>query len=186
VLPAETGAPAAAEAAARRRGTAIHRLLEVLPLHPEARWPALAARLAGDDAAAALAEVAPLLRDPDLAPLFSGADVLAEVAVTAALDALGGRRILGRIDRLLVGPERVLAVDFKSNALVPDTPEAVPEGLSQQMGAYAAALAQVYPGRRIETAILWTATGRLMPLPDAVVQAALRRAPDLDAAGPGS
>ncbi len=31
-------------------------------------------------------------------------------------------------------------------------PEACPEGLLRQMGAYALALAQVYPGRRIETA----------------------------------
>ena len=41
---------------------------------------------------------------------------------------------------------------------------------------YAEALAQVYPGQRIETAILWTRTARLMPLPDALILAALRDA----------
>ena len=44
------------------------------------------------------------------------------------------------------------------------------------MGAYRAALAQIFPARRIETAILWTRAARLMPLPDALVAAALARA----------
>jgi ATP-dependent helicase/nuclease subunit A len=37
-------------------------------------------------------------------------------------------------------------------------------------------LGQVYPGRRIETAILWTRGPRLMPLPCDMVLAALQRA----------
>ena len=40
----------------------------------------------------------------------------------------------------------------------------------------AAALAQIYPDLRIETAILWTKTARLMPLDPEIVSAALRRA----------
>ena len=55
-------------------------------------------------------------------------DSLAEVAIAAPLDALGGP-ILGRLDRLIVSPDRVLAVDFKSNAVVPPAPEAVPDGI---------------------------------------------------------
>jgi ATP-dependent helicase/nuclease subunit A len=46
----------------------------------------------------------------------------------------------------------------------------------RQMGAYAHALALVYPGRRIETALLWTRTATLMRLPHALVSAALARA----------
>jgi ATP-dependent helicase/nuclease subunit A len=52
----------------------------------------------------------------------------------------------------------------------------VPEGILRQMGAYAAALAQIYPGRRIETAILWTKDAQLMPLDPDIVSAALARA----------
>ena len=44
------------------------------------------------------------------------------------------------------------------------------------MGAYAAALAPIWPGRRIETAILWTRTRRLVRLPADLTQAALGRA----------
>jgi ATP-dependent helicase/nuclease subunit A len=44
------------------------------------------------------------------------------------------------------------------------------------MGAYAVLLGQIYPDRKAEVAILWTATARLMPLPRALVMAALQRA----------
>jgi ATP-dependent helicase/nuclease subunit A len=41
------------------------------------------------------------------------------------------------------------------------------------MGAYAHALGQLYPEHRIDTAILWTRTATLMPLPHDLVTAAL-------------
>jgi hypothetical protein len=44
------------------------------------------------------------------------------------------------------------------------------------MGAYAHLLAQAHPGAVVETALLWTATGALMPLPPDVTAAALDRA----------
>jgi len=176
-LPGEAGAETEV---ALRQGRQLHLLLEHLPDWPEADWPGLAEHLlatgadAADtlEAAARLAEARRVLTAPDLAGLF-GPGALAEVEIAAALPDLGGRRIRGTIDRLLPGPGRVLAVDFKTNAMVPDRPETVPDGILRQMGAYAAALAQVYPGRRIETAILWTRGPRLMPLPDDLVMAAL-------------
>jgi len=52
----------------------------------------------------------------------------------------------------------------------------VPEGLLRQMGAYAAALAKIWPGRAIETGILWTERSSYMALPHDLVSAALARA----------
>jgi ATP-dependent helicase/nuclease subunit A len=69
----------------------------------------------------------------------------------------------------------VLAIDYKTNRVIPARPEDTPEGILRQMGAYAHALAQLYPGRQIETAILWTRQARLMPLPPDIVSAALSR-----------
>ncbi len=153
-------------AAALAHGTAVHRLLERLPgLSAEE-----AAAVGADPAARA--EALAVLAAPHLAHVFD-AEGLAEVAITADL---GGRRMLGAIDRLLVWPDRVLAVDFKTNRQVPAGPAEVPEGLLRQMGAYAAALAQVFPGRQVQTAILWTRTAALMPLPHDIVRAALDRA----------
>ena len=172
------------EAAAKARGEAIHRLLETLHARPAADWPRLAERiLAGHEGAEALlAEAVAVLGAPELAALF-GPGSRAEVELTAALPALGGARILGRVDRLVVAPDRVLAVDFKSNRAVPDRPEAVPEGILRQMGAYAAALAAIWPARAVETAIVWTRVPRLMPLPGPLVAAALARAGHLDPPG---
>jgi ATP-dependent helicase/nuclease subunit A len=176
VLPAET--EPALEQAALRRGRLLHRLLEHLPAMPaEQRHAAGSALLAqGEDAcdaaeaAALTAQVLAILSDPRMAPLF--AQGLAEVPVTGRI---GGRTFLGSIDRLVVTPTLVTALDFKSNRLVPDTPEGVPEGVLRQLGAYAALLEPLYPGRRVEVAILWTEGPRLMPLPRDLVMAALQR-----------
>ena len=63
-------------------------------------------------------------------------------------------------------------------------PQDVPEGLLRQMGAYAAMLQAIYPNRQIETAILWTRTAALMPIPrDLITQALTRAALDADAGG---
>jgi ATP-dependent helicase/nuclease subunit A len=156
--------------AAMARGTLLHRLLELLPGVPPATWPAWAGAMAAD--AGLLAEAVAVLSDPALSVLF-GPDSLAEVPVAAPWN---DRVLLGSIDRLVLAPDRVLAVDFKSNRLVPERAEDVPDGLLRQMGAYAHALAQVWPGRRVDTAILWTRTARLMPLPHDIVREALGRA----------
>ncbi|MFU8777465.1 MAG: double-strand break repair helicase AddA [Roseovarius sp.] len=176
-LPGERGLD---EEAAKRRGRQIHRLLEFLPTVPAPDWPATAARLlsngsdaaTGEELALLLAEADKVLTRPSLMALFTS-DALTEVAITANLAPLQGCRIHGVIDRLIIQDTRILAVDFKTNALVPDTATDCPDALLRQMGAYAHALAQLYPDRRIETAILWTRTATLMSLPHDLVTAAL-------------
>ncbi len=167
------GEPAWPEAEAKARGTALHLLLERLPGLPPTDWPAAAASLLEatytDDA---LAQAQHVLNHPDLLPLF-GSDTLAEVAVSAPW---GDRTLAGTIDRLVVTPDRVLIIDYKSNAVVPDRPEAIPEGILRQLGAYAHMLGQIYPDRRIETAILWTRAPGLMVVNPDIVRAALSRA----------
>ncbi len=158
---------------AMERGTAIHLLLEHLPGHAPELWPAMAARLVGDERSEeTLEEVRPSLISPELADLF-GAEGLSEVELSAHP---GGQAMNGIVDRLIVTADRVLAVDYKSNRLVPETAQAVPEGVLRQLGLYAAALAEIFPDRAIETAILWTRTATLMPVPAALSKAALLRA----------
>ena len=68
-----------------------------------------------------------------------------------------------------------MIIDYKSNAAIPDRPEETPEGILRQLGAYAHMLSQIYPDRRIETAVLWTKAPRLMRVdPEIVRQAFLR------------
>jgi ATP-dependent helicase/nuclease subunit A len=158
---------------AMRRGTFLHLLLERLPKLPRADWAAHAEGLVGDPALAPplLAEAQRVLDDPSLAALF-GPGTLAEVGISGDWN---GHRLAGSVDRLVLGPERVLVIDYKSNALVPSNPADVPEGILRQLGAYAHVLGQAYPDRRIETAILWTREPRLMSLDPEIVRAALAR-----------
>ncbi|MBB94699.1 MAG: double-strand break repair helicase AddA [Rhodobacteraceae bacterium] len=176
-LPGEAGET---EEVAKARGTAIHLLLEHLTGRETADRPVLAAALLPEVGASDLAglvdEAGDLLDTPGLANLFGGT-ALAEVPVTGTVN---GHRLHGVIDRLLVTPDRVLAVDFKTNAVVPPDPVSVPEGLLRQMGAYAALLGQIYPDARVDVALLWTRTGTLMTLPSDVVMSALHRSRLLD------
>ena len=169
------------EAAALRHGRLIHLLLEHLPgVTPQDRQ-ALAGRVlaAGDDPVESheinslLVEVTAILDDPSLAFLFQPG-TLAEVAITAEAQDMP---IIGVIDRLIVEENQVLAVDYKTNAATPAQVGDTPEGLLRQMGAYRAVLARIYPDRDIKTAILWTKTADLMPLPQDIVTAAFARAP---------
>ncbi|AWB50029.1 double-strand break repair helicase AddA [Gemmobacter aquarius] len=155
------------EETAKTRGTALHLLLEHLPQSGEAAAETLIpdAALRGELLAEARAVLA---AHP---ALFSQG--LAEVAITADLP-LG--RMLGTIDRLVIGADHVLAVDYKSNRMVPARPADVPEGILRQMGAYADALRQVHPGKQVKVAILWTRTATLMPLDHDILSAALSRA----------
>ncbi|MFN3527132.1 MAG: PD-(D/E)XK nuclease family protein, partial [Paracoccus sp. (in: a-proteobacteria)] len=169
------------------RGTRLHLLLEHLPHHPAADWPRLArAVLAGgegglpdaDELSDLLAEAQAVLSAPELAQVMQpgpGDEVLAEVALTAPLTGLGaGLGVLnGVIDRLIIGPDRILAVDYKTNADVPAAPQATPLGILRQMAAYRAALRGIWPRHRIEVAVLWTATRSLSVLPDALMDDAL-------------
>lgn len=178
VLPGDVSGENADEDA-KARGTAIHLLLEHLPSQAakdRQTYGEQLLRSQPDVAArdkALVVQVCDLLARPELAFIFAPG-TLAEVGITGLVPALNAH-ILGSIDRLIIEPNRVLAIDFKSNRLVPDTADQTPDGLLRQMGAYADALTQIYPDRQIETAILWTETATLMSLPSALVSSALNR-----------
>ena len=162
---------------AMARGSRLHLLLEHLPGRDRSLWEGIAKALGAADV---LDEA---VRVMSAHPAVFAGETLAEVAITADL---GGRRVLGTIDRLVVGADRVLAVDFKSNRVIPQRAADVPEGILRQMGAYAAVLAQIYPDKRINTAVLWTQTAELLQLDPDIVSAALARALSIDVPTPAA
>jgi len=171
------------EALALNYGTLVHELLEHLTGAEPADINQIVTAIAGNQSSElvemAKAEVTNVLSAPHLSHIFANGG-LSEVTISAQV---GDRRIHGAIDRLVVSDSEVLAIDYKSNRIVPDTPDNCPEGLKRQMGAYAHALASVYPGREIKTAILWTRTADLMVLSHDIVTFALMRSPYLDVEG---
>ena len=158
---------------ALRLGTAVHHLLETLPNLAHEKWEGVASLLIDKDVLSlALVEATKILKNPSLDFIFA-IDSLAEVDLSAHLDELGGDPIQGSIDRLIVSKHKVMAIDFKTNQIVPKIAEQVPEGILRQMGAYASALSQIFPNHEVETAILWTKTQYLMQLPHQLVISSL-------------
>ena len=163
-----------------RRGDLIHRLLQILPdLSPDRRPEAAARMLARERdlsedqrkemAAAALG----VLNDPQFAEAF-GTGSRAEVALAGTAPGLPERfAISARVDRLLVEDTRVLVVDFKTNRPAPERIADADPSYILQMALYAAVLAEVFPGRRVEAALVWTDGPRLMPVPEQLMAAAL-------------
>lgn len=163
-----------------RRGDLIHRLLERLPdIDPSAR-PEAAIRLLARERdldesqrSEMILSAFRVLDDIRFAPVF-GPGSRAEVALTGrAPDLPPGMMVSGRIDRLVITPERVLVVDFKSNRPAPDKVEDADPAYVRQMAVYVAVLRRLYPDRPVEAALVWTDGPRLMQVPPALMDAAL-------------
>jgi ATP-dependent helicase/nuclease subunit A len=163
-----------------RRGEIIHRLLQLLPdVAPDERTVAAGRLLARerdlDDeqraemAAAALA----VLGDERFAAVF-GPGSRAEIALAGAASRLPpGLAVSGRVDRLLVEDRRVLVADFKTNRPAPATVEAADPAYIRQMAVYWALLSEIFPGRAVEAALIWTDGPKLMPIPENLMLRAL-------------
>jgi ATP-dependent helicase/nuclease subunit A len=157
--------PSPERRAAARRGTALHKLFEMLPDLPADRREAVARawvslNVPDLDADDLVGTVCGVLDDPAFAEVF-GSTALTEVPVAAVV---GSAVIAGSIDRLLVNDTDVMAVEFKTGSRVPADATSVPPAHAAQLGAYAAALAQVFPGRTVRAALLYTSGPRLIEL----------------------
>lgn len=163
-----------------QRGLLVHALLARLPdVAPKDREAAglsyLQRRgLAGAEAKPLLTETLAILEHPAFAPLF-GPHSRAEVALIAELPELGHSRVSGQIDRLAVTDEAVLIADFKTNRPAPSSVEETPRIYRTQMALYRAGLQKIYPGKRIECALVWTDGARLMPLPSSLLDAEIAK-----------
>lgn len=152
------------------RGNVTHKLLQILPDLPRAKWTTAATSYVAHPAHALPAavkdsivqEVLAVLTHPDYAPLF-GAGSMAEVPVTGFIAP--DRLISGQIDRLVVRDHDVLILDYKTNRPAPRCLDDVPTLYRHQMESYARALLSIYPERRIRLFLLWTEDARIMELP---------------------
>jgi ATP-dependent helicase/nuclease subunit A len=166
---------------AAERGTLMHRLLHLLSVVAPARRHALALeylerfrfKLSPEKRDAMVQNLLLLMSDPIYAPIFSP-QALSEVSVSGLLEnaapitgAAETLALSGQIDRLLVTPERVLIVDFKTGELPAFGRRGyeIPELYRRQMEAYRQLLQQIYPEREVECALIYTAVPILLPVP---------------------
>ena len=154
--------------AALRRGRLIHGLLQVLPEVP-----------AHDqfDVARKFLSRAPDLRESEIDEMISASfqtlqdsafrDIFAaggrsEAAIVGTLKS--GQMVNGRVDRLIIQPDHVLIIDYKTDRPAPFDASGVEMPYWVQMAAYRAVLQSLYPDRPIRCALLYTDGPRLIEL----------------------
>jgi ATP-dependent helicase/nuclease subunit A len=160
--PAESGVPLSHEARTvpvsfgsgrlgreeRRRGELVHRMLELIEYAGDGleadllRAGERAAAEAREDpaqCAAAAGTLARMIRSPGLAGLFARAGGRTVLREQEVCDARGR---LSRMDRIVVDPDRVTVIDFK-------TGEEEPGEHERQLRGYMEILSPLYPGRAV-------------------------------------
>jgi ATP-dependent helicase/nuclease subunit A len=156
--------------AAAQRGRLLHSLFERLPDVPAEeraaradRWLRRSAGIEDEEQRRALVQdVCRLIDDPAHAELFAPG-ALAEAPIAAVVGE--GIVVSGTVDRLRVGPDRILVADFKTGRRAPASLDEIPVPHLRQMAAYVEALKIVFPGRPIEAKLLYTAAPVLFDLP---------------------
>jgi ATP-dependent helicase/nuclease subunit A len=152
--------------AAAERAEGARRLL--------AREPGLTDDQRAEMTAAALA----VLNDARFAAVF-GPGSRAEVPVIGGAATLPeGFTVSGRVDRLVIEADRVLVIDFKTNRPAPARIDDADPAYIRQMAIYVAVLAEVFPGRSVEAALVWTDGPALMPVPRALMDRDLAKLAD--------
>src|SRR5690606_4825570 len=84
-----------------------------------------------------------------------------------------GLAVSGRVDRLVVLPDKVLVADFKTNRPSPARIEDADPAYLRQMAVYAAVLSEIFPDRAVEAALVWTDGPKLMAVPEFLMTNAL-------------
>ena len=186
--PPEPAAPSPARLSGDRRferGLITHALLEHLPGLPAETWKKAAhafvetrgATLPEGVRASIVREVLAVVGSETFAAAF-GPDSRAEVPLVADIPPPSGDgpplRLNAVIDRLVVTPQHILVIDYKTNRPPPAEASGVAPAYTVQLAAYRLALDRIYPDRPIAAAILWTDGARLMPIPAAMLDAAER------------
>lgn len=168
--------------AAMRYGRQLHKLIEILPEILVENWKEHSHFILSQEEDSVLeSELPDLLQEASGVINNSynwdifGENSLAEVPFFATLNDAKQQNISGIIDRMIVTKDTVQIVDFKSNCVIPDHVNLVPEGVLRQLGAYALAAQQIFPNHTVEVGVLWTRTALLMPVPLDMVRLALGR-----------
>lgn len=154
----EARLPKAPVTGAMERGVLIHRFFEYLPKFGEGhRYTAARQMVEKENLLLAdweedIQATLRILDHPEFKDLF-GPGSLPEVPLCGILE---GKPFQGRIDRLLVTPDTLTIIDYKTSRLPPAHGEDIPVAYIRQMEGYATALKSIYPQHHIRKFLLWT------------------------------
>jgi len=165
--------------AALRRGRLIHALLQTLPDLPDKDWEPMGQRFLSRDPEVSEADAAEMLevtlrtlRDPAFAEIFdtTGRN---EAAIVGTLPE--GQMVNGRVDRLIIQPDQVMIIDYKTDRPAPDDASGIDLPYLVQMAAYRVVLQGLYPDRPVRCALLYTDGPRLIELDGQIMSESLNR-----------
>ena len=88
------------------------------------------------------------MNNPEFADIF-GENSRAEVPV---MGEVNGKIISAQLDRLIILPDKIKIVDFKTNRRIDE----IPPAYINQLNVYAELMKKIYPELPVETYILWT------------------------------
>ncbi len=157
------------------RGRLVHTLLQHLPDVPRpARADAARRHLAQsgfglphDEVNALVAQTLAVLDHPELSPLF-GPGSRAEQPLVGLVN---GTVVTGVVDRVAVQPNQVWLADYKTLRDPPTDVVDTPVRYLRQLAAYRAVLRNVYPGRPISCALVWTKAAAVVVMPGPLLDA---------------
>lgn len=171
----------------RVQGTALHKLLQVLPQIDGVDRRSQAnsfldrqlPKLTSEQRTALVDGVINVLEDPRLKGCFDTATSGAEVPVIGKINLSGELRpISGTIDRLAEMDEAVYLIDYKTSPHVPNDIDAIAPDYTTQMALYRALIAPLYPKKPVLCWLIWThAAGGpvIMELPSAQLDQAMHQ-----------
>ena len=156
---------------ALNRGRIIHKILQELPrLQPREQLEFARRVLARNSLDPALADkIAGLIGNPECQDFF-GPKSQAEVSIGALLR--DGRRLTGKIDRLVIRDNDILVLDYKTDWDVPVEIQASHPYVAQ-MASYVMALGLAYENKPARAALLWTSAPRLTWVPEDMIRNAI-------------
>ena len=167
----------------KARGILLHRLLQSLPEVVLEEREAAALRYLAQAAPQLLdAEKQKLTREaigvinhPDCGEVFGPGSRAEPELIARIRDSEREIEIAARLDRIVIGKNRITFADFKSDAFVPGSLAQVPEHYVSQLAAYRAALMQAFPGREIKALLIFTAAPRIFEIPTESLESAWQR-----------
>lgn len=143
-----------------KRGNITHILLQILPDLPADQRRGAADQYLARPAlnlSASLqnsikSEIFAILENPEFAALF-GENSMAEVPITGLI---GDRLVSGQIDRLLIEPDKISIIDYKTNRPPPTDEKDLPNIYRTQLQSYRDIVAKIYNIEKINCYLLWT------------------------------
>lgn len=161
------------------KGRIIHKILEILPLvSKEKREENLkkyiqnqAKELSKTEQEKILKQILKIINKEEFANFF-GSNSSGEVAVSGII---GNKIISGKIDRLIVLPDKVIIIDFKSNKQIPQSIEEIPKSYLKQLAAYKASIEDIFKDKKVECGLLWTDTGEFMPISNEILDVYIKQ-----------